>query len=107
MLESAEDIEFALDTAGEILQFCCGTNRAIPGSDMYLVQNVANDIEVQQIVFISSEKEIKNMGIKEKDLFTYSHPNLKTVYQLKVSGFLFDFTGWGQIYASYQGVQNV
>jgi len=107
MLESKEDIDFALKEAGEDIKFCCGTLRAVPGSDMYIVQNVANDIEVQQIVFMSSEEELKRLNIAEGDLFTYTHPNLRTIYQLKVSGLLFDFTGWGQIYASYQGVQSV
>jgi hypothetical protein len=56
---------------------------------------------------MSSEEELKRLNIAEGDLFTYTHPNLRTIYQLKVSGLLFDFTGWGQIYASYQGVQSV
>lgn len=107
MLESKEDIEFALDTAGENLEFCCGEVRAVPGSDVYLVQNNANDLEVQQYVFITSDSEYRKYALEEKQTFIYRHPNLAKVYQFKIDGFVFDITGWVMIYASYVEVEDV
>lgn len=107
MLETTEDIEFALDYAGEILEFCCGNLRAVPGSDVYLVQNNANDLEVQQYIFMTSDTEYRKFNLEEDQTFKYVHKNLARNYEFKIDSFLFDITGWVMLYCSYVGVENV
>lgn len=106
-METQEDIEFVLDTVGEVLQFSTGNIRAIPLVEFISIENVAQDYIQQSFEFQTSEVEFKKYGIQEEMTFVYRNENSTRKFKFKVAGFSFDLTGWVNILASFHGVSDV
>jgi len=106
-METAEDIAFVLETAGEKLQFSTGILLAVPLVEFISIENVAQDYIQQSFEFQTSEIEFKRVLIQEHMSFTYMNGNSNRKFKFKVTGFSFDLTGWITLVCSFQGVMDV
>lgn len=106
-METKEDILFALKTAGFDLSFCCGTIKGICFTDLYLNPVGSENTVMQDYTFLISEQDYKDYGISEEDTFDVTPTNSTRQYTFKVDSFLFDMTGWVNLYCNYVGVCNV
>lgn len=104
MLESEEQINKALELAGEPVEFPGGDTRAIPGSLVYNIPSFDSpaDIEKQEFDFQMSFKDFTDLDVQKDDEFTYSL--LEVDYLFKVDSFLNDLVGWMQLKCSLQEV---
>jgi len=106
MLESPEDILYALETAGEPIDFCCGQIRAICLTDLYTNFASGEDTYFQDYIFLISEVDYNLYELSEDNEFTYLPPNSKRLYSFKINSFMFDLTGWVNLHCSYLGITN-
>lgn len=104
MLESDEDITFALSFAGEDLNFSGVIVQGIPGQATYNIPSFDSpyDIEKQEFSFQLPSKDFFALAIKKDSLFTYTL-GLK-IYTFKVLSYLDDLIGWTELKVELQEV---
>ncbi len=107
MLETQEQIDFVLATAGEDLKFSFGTIKGIPGQLYYNIQsfNSPYDIEKQDFTFRISYKDFFENVIVEKDNFEYI--NFSVRYLFEVTSYNPDLLGWAELKVNLLGIESV
>ena len=107
MLETFEQIEQALNVAGETISFDKGTFKAIPGQVVYNIPSYDSpyDVNKQDISFRTALKYIKDYEILPEETFIYKIESLATEYTFKCKVFINDFTGWVQILCNLEGFE--
>lgn len=104
MIETQEQIDFALSLAGELLEFEKGDILAIPGTIVYNISSFDSpyDIEKQDFDFQTSLKLFHEVEIGKNDTFVYTL--LDKVYAFEVTSYVDDLVGWVNLRCKLVGV---
>lgn len=99
MMEPQEDIDSLLDMMGEVMSFSWGEIKGIPGFDtsiLYKGEVTPYEIEKQNIVFITSTKNILENNVKIDDKFTYTDGSYIYTFQIDRTP-MQDITGYSEL----------
>lgn len=106
-METQEQINKVLSTAGEDLVFPSFTIKGIPGHEVYSIQGYDSpyDIKKQDLFFQISLYELKTHSIAKNNTFYYTAFGRK--YNFSIDSFVDTLDGWIELQVTLGTIENV